>query len=283
MKNNRISITELSKIKGITTETLRHYDRIGLLKAKLVDPKTNYRYYSCSQCEEIGTILELRNLGMSLPEIKEYMENRDLKRSYQLLTEKENELKKEIREKKRLLKTIQEKLEYIDKINHPVEVNEAQVRHLKKRLVVTLGEYTEGRDPYLFNVMNLEQYLKDTAPLFASDLVCGMISKDSFFDPKRARFSRMPYLPVEKCKRHINNIYEIPEGDYLCGLGHGSFQYNCDAYRYIRDWLKKEEYEIIGDIIEINIIDISITSIEKERCFLYQVPIRTLSESSGQS
>ena len=61
-----ISITEMAKLRNISTETLRHYDRIDLLKPVHVDPDTGYRYYSITQYEKIGTIRELKNLGMSL-------------------------------------------------------------------------------------------------------------------------------------------------------------------------------------------------------------------------
>ena len=57
-----ISITEMAKLRKITTETLRHYDRIGLLAPAY----TGYRYYSITQYEKLGTIRELKNLGMSL-------------------------------------------------------------------------------------------------------------------------------------------------------------------------------------------------------------------------
>ena len=44
---NIISITEMAKLRNISTETLRHYDRIGLLKPVYVDPKTGYRFLLC--------------------------------------------------------------------------------------------------------------------------------------------------------------------------------------------------------------------------------------------
>ena len=61
-----LSITQLGKIKHITTETLRHYDRIGLFTPGYIDSDTRYRYYSLDQIEQIDTILELRDMGMSL-------------------------------------------------------------------------------------------------------------------------------------------------------------------------------------------------------------------------
>ena len=69
---DRISITGLARLRNVNTETLRHYDRIGLFKPTYVDPRTGYRYYSILQYEKLGTIKELRQLEMSLKEIKKY-------------------------------------------------------------------------------------------------------------------------------------------------------------------------------------------------------------------
>lgn len=44
--NNYYSIGETAKLAGTTIETLRHYDRIHLLKPAKVDPSSGYRYYS---------------------------------------------------------------------------------------------------------------------------------------------------------------------------------------------------------------------------------------------
>ena len=72
-----LSISEFAKLKNITTETLRHYDRIGLLKPAYVT-KSGRRMYSIRQYERLGTILELRAIGMTLNEIQEYFDNRNL-------------------------------------------------------------------------------------------------------------------------------------------------------------------------------------------------------------
>ena len=105
-----LSITEMAKLRDLTTETLRHYDRIGLFKPEYVDPVTNYRYYSSAQFEVLGTIKELRQLGMSLDDIAEYFNDRNLEKSTRILKEQHELLKKEIKEKTALEKTLRRKL-----------------------------------------------------------------------------------------------------------------------------------------------------------------------------
>ena len=73
------SIGDFSKINRVTPKTLRHYDRIGLLKPDRVDDWTGYRYYSGSQLPRMRRILRLKALGLSLEEIRSAVgENEDL-------------------------------------------------------------------------------------------------------------------------------------------------------------------------------------------------------------
>ncbi len=64
-----------SKINRVTTKTLRHYDDIGLLKPDHVDPITGYRYYTTSQLPKLHEILTLKQMGLSLNDIKEVLKN----------------------------------------------------------------------------------------------------------------------------------------------------------------------------------------------------------------
>lgn len=75
---NKLSIGEMAKLRGVTVDTLRHYDKIGLLKPFHIDRETGYRYYSISQYEVLGTIKELRSIGFSLEEIKQFLTDRNV-------------------------------------------------------------------------------------------------------------------------------------------------------------------------------------------------------------
>ena len=55
--------------------TLFHYDEIGLFSPALTDEK-GYRYYSENQCDVFFTITCLKELGMPLKKIKDYIDNR---------------------------------------------------------------------------------------------------------------------------------------------------------------------------------------------------------------
>ena len=59
-----LSITELAKLKKITSETLRHYDRIGLLKPDHIVVPQNKVPVSCTKTANYNSILTNTSLPL---------------------------------------------------------------------------------------------------------------------------------------------------------------------------------------------------------------------------
>lgn len=66
-------IGEFAELSGVSAKTLRHYDRLGLLRPTAVDSRTRYRRYTAAQLRELSSILALRDLGLSLTEIRAFV------------------------------------------------------------------------------------------------------------------------------------------------------------------------------------------------------------------
>ena len=77
MKKNKTYFTtgEFAKLFGIKKQTLFHYDQCGIFKPDVIG-ENGYRYYSYSQPETFAIIAMLRELGVSIHEIKEHMDHR---------------------------------------------------------------------------------------------------------------------------------------------------------------------------------------------------------------
>ena len=67
------TVGKLSKILGISADTLRYYDEIGLLKPKHTDRDSGYRYYTIDQAAQVNRILEFKEFGFRLSEIGEML------------------------------------------------------------------------------------------------------------------------------------------------------------------------------------------------------------------
>src|SRR5262249_58727777 len=64
-------IGDFATLTQVPVKTLRYYDAIGLLRPAEVDPASGYRYYGAVQVEELNRVLVLKDLGLSLAEIRE--------------------------------------------------------------------------------------------------------------------------------------------------------------------------------------------------------------------
>ncbi|RMD48860.1 MAG: heavy metal-responsive transcriptional regulator [Ignavibacteria bacterium] len=65
---------EISKLANINVETLRYYEKIGLLPEPKRDEKSNYRIYSNIDLKRLKFIQRSKDLGFTLKEIKELLE-----------------------------------------------------------------------------------------------------------------------------------------------------------------------------------------------------------------
>ena len=71
-------IGEFSKMSKTTIKTLRFYDEIGLLKPEEVDDCTGYRFYTTNQLMELHRVQALRQIGLSINEIKQVLAESDV-------------------------------------------------------------------------------------------------------------------------------------------------------------------------------------------------------------
>jgi DNA-binding transcriptional MerR regulator len=62
-------IGEFSRIARVSARLLRYYDELGLLRPGVVDSSSGYRYYTSAQLVRLNRILVLRDLGLSLEQI----------------------------------------------------------------------------------------------------------------------------------------------------------------------------------------------------------------------
>ena len=68
-------IGDFSKLGQVSVRMLRHYDQLGLLYADQIDTFTGYRYYAVEQLARLNRIIFFKDLGFSLKQIKELLDN----------------------------------------------------------------------------------------------------------------------------------------------------------------------------------------------------------------
>ncbi len=72
------SVGKAAKMAHLTAETLRHYDRIGLVRPSHTDKWTGYRGYTEGDLVRLSTVRALRCMGLPLREIGEILALEDM-------------------------------------------------------------------------------------------------------------------------------------------------------------------------------------------------------------
>ena len=70
-----LKIGDFSKLAKVTVKTLRLYAEMGLLMPTWTDRFTGYRYYTLDQLPRLNRILALKELGLTLEQIRQVLES----------------------------------------------------------------------------------------------------------------------------------------------------------------------------------------------------------------
>ena len=117
-KKNMFKIGDFSKLSRVPVKTLRYYDEIGLLPPEQVDQYTGYRYYSAHQLERLNRILALKDLGLSLEQIRQMLvQSLPADQIRGMLRLKQAELAEEISDNQARLARVEARLRQIEQEN----------------------------------------------------------------------------------------------------------------------------------------------------------------------
>ncbi|WP_232001623.1 MerR family transcriptional regulator [Slackia heliotrinireducens] len=72
MRGVTVKIAEVSKKYGLSADTLRYYERAGLL-GQVTRTKSGIRNYSDEDCERIEFVMTMRNAGIPVEMLAEYV------------------------------------------------------------------------------------------------------------------------------------------------------------------------------------------------------------------
>jgi DNA-binding transcriptional MerR regulator len=75
----RLTIGDLAKATGTKVETVRYYERVGLLPAPIRTATGNYRAYTAEQLGRLSFIRRSRDLGFTLEQIRALLDLADRK------------------------------------------------------------------------------------------------------------------------------------------------------------------------------------------------------------
>lgn len=256
-----LKISDFSRLVQVSTKTLRHYDRIGLLEPARVDTFTGYRYYSMEQLARLNRILALKALGLSLGEIKHLLDGSlttEQIRGMFLL--KQAEVRQRVVEDQQRLAYVESKLRQIEQEGKMSDY-EVIVKALPAALVAsvrTTAPNQEALNPTLVAAFDtVTTYIRTHGAQVSKDpMLCGVtIYHDMEWNPHgpidvEALFG----VEGELAGSERVQVYELQEVPQMATAVHrGPFSTLPNAHQAIARWVTEHHYEVCGPNREVNL------------------------------
>lgn len=207
--NKYFLIGEAAKMVNMTSETLRHYDRINLVKPSKNDEWTKYRYYTQQDIIRLNAVRALRMMDLPLQKIKTVLEYNDLEKIIRFLEEAEKNADEKIAALQYSKSKIQlAKADYEKKLKGQQNIRDNFVNNFPERVIMLSDTLETPTLDTLWNYLShfydkIEPSLKEQ---FAFEDLAGIYTEDGI--------SRL----FAVCIRHadIKGLKILPAGKYLC-------------------------------------------------------------------
>ena len=261
------TIGEMAAMNGISKQTLIFYDKENVFKPKFQDSSNLYRYYTADQLEELDSILTLREMGLSLKEIREHMWNRSPERAIELLKKQEKIVKEKINRLTAQQRRISRKLQLLN--NHENEKLPFEIKMQDSRLLA----YTQVKEPNgLLQVdIALKELLKQASENNAEHFY-QIGDTINYKELKNHKFLNFQYaiLPIAKSNKNLKTIIQ-PQGKYATAYHYGPYTTMGETYEFMLRQIDLNNYKIAGDAYEFCVLD-NLTSISpKGYCTQLQI------------
>ena len=134
-----MNIGEFARLGAVSVRTLRHYDEIGLLRPAKVDPDTGYRGYSAGQLGQLNRIVALKELGLSLAQVRQLLGGITLAELRGMLMLRRAQLEQELEAHRIQLLGVEARLRYIER-EGTMPADDIVVKKLPAMGVVVIAE-----------------------------------------------------------------------------------------------------------------------------------------------
>ncbi len=239
-------IGDFSKLGQVSVKTLRYYDELGLLKPVEVDRFTGYRYYSADQLHRLNRILALKDLGLSLEEVAQLLdEELSAAQLRGMLRLKQVEARERVQEEQARLARVEARLRQIEE-EGKMPTYEVVLKKVPPQKVAsvrgTIANYGEPGPLW----SELESYLarhgiRPTGP-------CLTVYHDPEYRERDVDAEVCePVDSVAEGGDERIKIYELPAVETMASVVHrGPFTTFHEAYAALMEWLQRNGYRIIG-------------------------------------
>lgn len=270
-KQGLFQIGDAARLFHLSVSTLRHYERIGLVKPEYTDPETGYRYYSVRQFERLNTIRYLRTLDTPLDSISDFFHNRNIERIQEILCAQKEAAANKQRELAAVERKIDNRLRQLRDafsseldVIKTVEIPPCRAVQISGRL--TVKSYLDMEIP----IRKLELEQKD-ALVFLGKVGLG-ISREHLLCRELDSYDTI-FLLLDSDDNYDGEVYEIQQEKCVSVRFCGSHEQARPRYEKLLNFIESGGMKISGNSYEITMIDYGFTNDESKFVTEIRIPI----------
>lgn len=276
MDSKLIKIGDFSKLNHVSISTLRLYDEIGILKPIFIDKSTNYRYYSINQNARLDMIQYMKELNMSLSEIKDVLNSNDLNLIESTLIKKKRQIKDQISDLNNSLNAISRTISSIERFRTSLKKGMITIEYIPHRRIYTMKTKSNFYD---YDISMYEKELKTLKDTMIDNNIpqvyfCNAgssINKDDFINNRY--ISNEVFVIVDDDFPTLENVKRLDSGMYAC-IYLDDFEEEVLYGKKLLDFCIKNNYTICGNYICEVITEFNVFSDQKRSMYLrLQVPL----------
>ena len=259
-------IGEISRLYKISTDILRYYDKIGLMSPDFIG-ENGYRYYSKKQIWKLNNIRNLRNIGVGLEDIKEFLDERNINSANDIIEFQLEKVEDKIKKLTELKEELTSKLENIEFFKTFKDFNKPVLKFIPKRKFLrSKGNFKQDWEiDFELKILN-EKTEYDNDFILTNNEIGATLSRENFFKGEYLTFSES--FIINNVKGEI-----IPEGYFLTIVFKGKYDESYKYYNILKKYIEEKGLVVTGDIHEIYHIEIHITENEDEFITEIQIPV----------
>lgn len=209
------TIGETAKLLGVTTQTLRHYEKIGILEPTHTSDETGYRYYEFNQFHIIDRIKYLQYLGLSLSEIGGIMKKGTVDGLLPALEQQWQQANQALEAIRARIKDIEWYIDYFTYLSK-MDVSKVLYRmHMETRHLIYVPCYDHDELADMEIRLAKTRSRAELQPLFYRRQYGYELTTSGLFQSK---FEPKTYFIYIKNRPQFFTPYykELPAGEYLC-------------------------------------------------------------------
>ena len=279
-KKEYLTVSEMAKLCNVSVATLKHYDRIGLLKPERVDRSNSYRYYSICQYAQIETIRELRELHIPINSIKAYMSNRNIPNSLAIIKQQYSQLQEKMNELSEIKNCIETQIELLENVLGKDDFCIREEEFGERKILLSnlddmfdLNTRTEIDVSYAILTVEMLHGRTEKALTLARGRLGLFIPQEEL--EKGNLMKSVPFIFLRDDKTYANKgcVKTLSGGKYVCLHHKGPAERRKPYLQQIMEYIEEHNLKIAGDAIHINLVDDTLSDNPDDYLFDIQIPV----------